>query len=350
MAGVTRSSSALPLAAVLLLMSSPAAAREKVDVIFLKNGDRLTGEIISLEYGMLSVKTDSMSTVSIEWPDVVSVDSKQLFILEDLSGGRYYGALTTDAQNKQLNVVEHGGEQSLQLHFLDVTRISPGEETFWSRMQGSFSVGFDYAKSTDITTLNGAMDLSYRAPDFAWALSASVNTTKDPTQGTLDRDSVTYGYQWLRPHKRFWTGVTSLERNEETGIEARLTLGGGVGQYFIQTSRSELSGLVGLALTKEWATGVDDSQQSLEGLIGGTWRIFKFNTPKVSLNASVVVYPSITESGRYRTSSNFTVRREIVSDFYLDLNFYQTYDTDPPDENAEKDDYGITTSLGYSFY
>jgi hypothetical protein len=38
-----------------------------------------------------------------------------------------------------------------------------------------------------------------------------------------------------------------------------------------------------------------------------------------------------------------------VSDFYLDLSFYQSYDSDPPDVAAEKTDYGVITSLGYSF-
>lgn len=331
------------------LLTAPVEAREKVDVIYVKNGDRVTGEIISLEYGELSVKTDSLGTVSIEWPDVTSVESRQGFILEDLHGGRYYGTLTTDASAKKLTIAEEGGAPT-QIDLLDVTRISPGETTFLSRMQGSFAVGFDYAKSSDITTISGSMDLSYRAPGFAWALSADVNTTKDPNQGTLDRDTINYSYQWLRPNRRFWAGLTSLERNEETGIDARWTLGAGLGMYFVQTPRSELSGVIGLAGTKEWATGEEGNQESLEGLLGGTWRIFKFNTPKVSLNAAVIVYPSITESGRYRTTGSLSLRREIVSDFYLDLSLYQSYDSHPPDATAEKDDYGITTSLGYSFY
>ena len=44
-----------------------------------------------------------------------------------------------------------------------------------------------------------------------------------------------------------------------------------------------------------------------------------------------------------------TLFREIVTDFYLDLSFYQSYDSDPPDAAAEKTDYGVITSLGYSF-
>jgi len=62
-----------------------------------------------------------------------------------------------------------------------------------------------------------------------------------------------------------------------------------------------------------------------------------------------VLFPSLTESGRYRTDSSVSLRREIVSDFFLDLSFYYTYDSDPPDALAETSDYGVVTSLGYSF-
>ena len=108
--------------------------------------------------------------------------------------------------------------------------------------------------------------------------------------------------------------------------------------------------MFGVALTQEWATGTDDSQRSIEGILGGNWRIFKFSSPTTTLNSTALIFPSITDGGRYRTNFNISLRREIVKDFYLDLSFYHAYDTDPPDVNAENSDYGLTTSVGYSFY
>ena len=67
-------------AAVLLVLASACAcglawgyARDKSDVVMLRNGDRLSGDIVSLEFGILTLKTDNMSTLSIEWPAVRSV-------------------------------------------------------------------------------------------------------------------------------------------------------------------------------------------------------------------------------------------------------------------------------------
>jgi hypothetical protein len=334
--------------AMALCFCTSAAAREKVDVVYLKNGDRITGEIISLEYGELRMSTDSMAKVAIEWPDVVRVVSAQNFVVEDDVGGRFHGSLVDKSPRDKLSV-QISPDDAPAIELAHVTRIAPTEETFFKRLEGSFSVGFDYAKASEITTLGGAANFAYRAPTFGWALDLDTNSTKDPQQGTLDRSNAGFHYQWYRSNRRFWSGLASLERNEETGIDARLLVGGGIGRYFYQTARAEVSGIVGLVGLDEWATGSVGSQQSIEAVIGGTWRIFRFNTPKVSLNTTTLIYHSLTESSRDRAKVNFSLRQEVISDFFVDVSVYYSYDSEPPDVTAEKDDYGVTTSLGYSF-
>ena len=64
---------ALLAAVAALILSTDATARSKSDVIHLVNGDRITGEIIELKFGELTLKTDSLGTVEIEWPDVARI-------------------------------------------------------------------------------------------------------------------------------------------------------------------------------------------------------------------------------------------------------------------------------------
>ena len=52
-----------------------AQARPKTDVVILKNGDRITGEIKGLDLGILTLKTDWMGTVEIEWDNIERVKS-----------------------------------------------------------------------------------------------------------------------------------------------------------------------------------------------------------------------------------------------------------------------------------
>jgi hypothetical protein len=66
-----------------LLLAAPGWAREKTDVIGMKNGDHRTGEIKGLDQDTLYVSLDYViSTMSVEWSKVARLESKQLFIVK----------------------------------------------------------------------------------------------------------------------------------------------------------------------------------------------------------------------------------------------------------------------------
>ena len=335
-------------ATILPALPSVADEREKVDVVTIRNGDRITGEIQSLAYGRLTVETDSMGTIQVEWPDVVRVESPQSFLVEDAEGNLLFGRFPADPEGGPLSI-SGGGGVTRRVSSPRVARLSQSEERLLDRVHGSFALGFDYTKSSDIAVLSGSFNTNYRGPHSSWSLGVDLNSTHDPAQGTLDRDSVKYSYRWLQSGNRFWAGLSSVERNEETGIEARVLVGAGYGRYLLQSLSHEVSVLVGIGASREWATGAADDQSSLEGILGVDWRVFDFASPTTSLTAKGLLYPGLTESGRYRTDASLSLRREIISDFYVDLSFYQTYDSDPPDADAASTDYGLVTSLGYSF-
>ncbi len=58
--------------------------------------------------------------------------------------------------------------------------------------------------------------------------------------------------------------------------------------------------------------------------------------------------PVLSDLGRLSTKLSVDLRKEFVEDLFLNLNLYYTYDNEPP-VGAASDDYGIVTSLGYSF-
>jgi hypothetical protein len=39
----------------------------------------------------------------------------------------------------------------------------------------------------------------------------------------------------------------------------------------------------------------------------------------------------------------------MIKDLFWDLNYYNTYDSDPPSGSTSTTDYGVVTSLGWSF-
>ena len=63
----------------------PATAAD-TDVVVLRNGDRLHGEIKGLRFGRLELSTTSMSTIYVEWDKVVGLTSPSFFEIETADG------------------------------------------------------------------------------------------------------------------------------------------------------------------------------------------------------------------------------------------------------------------------
>src|SRR5262245_41985215 len=76
----------LAVPCLVALLAGPAAAADKVDVIQLKNGDRLTCEIKKLDQSVLSISTDPLGSASVHWGEIIGVTSPRTFDLQLASG------------------------------------------------------------------------------------------------------------------------------------------------------------------------------------------------------------------------------------------------------------------------
>ena len=322
-------------------------ARDKSDVVVLRNGDRLSGDIHSLEFGILTLSTDNMSTLSIEWPAVRSVASKFEFAIERRDGTKYHGVIATSDDGSDLVIQSEGG--SVRIPMAEVERISRFSPRFWDRINGGLSIGFSYSKSSAIQVSNVNFNANYRSTAIESSLAFSSNTTKDSSGSTTDRQLLSGAVQFLRQSRNFWGLLGSLERDQSLGIDARLTAGAGIGRRFLQTSFSELTGVVGLVGTEEWIVDKSEPRASVEAVAGGSWQVFRFIEPKTRLNLSLYVFPSLTESGRYRSTGDLSLTHKFPHDVTVGLTGYLSYDNQPPESGAAKSDYGVTFNLGYTF-
>jgi hypothetical protein len=339
---------------ILLLLASVLAcgiawgyARDKTDVVTLRNGDRLSGDIISLEFGILTLSTDNMSTLSIEWPAVRAVTSKFPFAIERADGTKYHGVIATSEDGAELVVASDEGTARIPVK--EVERISRFSPQFWDRIEGSLAVGFSYTKSSAIQVSNVNFNANYRSTSLEGSLAFSSNTTKDSSGSTTDRALLSSGVQFLRQSRNFWGLLASLERDQSLGIDARLLGGAVVGRRFVQTPFTELTGIAGLVGTEEWIVNDPTTNASLEAVVGGRWRVFRFIAPETQLNLGLYAFPSLTESGRYRSTGDLSLTHKFPHDITVGITGYLSYDNQPPESGAEKIDYGVTFNVGYTF-
>ena len=92
----------------LLLLSRPLAAGDKVDVIHLRNGDRLTCEIKKLDRSMLTISTDPLGGATVHWGEIVRLESPRTFDITLGSGEHYYGSMLPAAPGEMIVALRFG--------------------------------------------------------------------------------------------------------------------------------------------------------------------------------------------------------------------------------------------------
>ena len=320
---------------------------DKTDKVTLKNGDTITCELKSMSHGIVTAKTDSMSTVYIEWVDVMNVESRYHFRIETTGQQTYYGNLAKSSEPGQV-VVDQDGFQVI-LEMLDIVLIEKFKTRFLDRITGYINFGYQYAESTTIDTLNFAGGLKYKSKYNILSLDVSTIGTSDTTGAQTSRADATVDF------KRFFTGglygysTLGFQHNSEMGIALRSYLSLGAGVAPIRSSVMALTASAGLNGNNEAALGGGTDQTSLEAVFGASYQIFVFKSPKTDLDTTFTYYPSITEERRYRINYDIRLRQEVVKDFFIDFKFYLSYDSDPPSTSASNRDYGFITGIGYSW-
>src|SRR6185503_19458291 len=124
---------------IIVVLDTPAHA-QKTDIVTLGNGDRITGEVSSLNRGQLQYKTDDQGTIYIEWDKVATVTSTAQFEVGTSDGQRFVGSLGSEPGRVLLVVATTGTERLLMT---DVTVITKIGRSFWAKLDGSIDVGLD---------------------------------------------------------------------------------------------------------------------------------------------------------------------------------------------------------------
>jgi hypothetical protein len=344
---------------VTILVAMPGAdalARDKTDLVYMSNGDRITGEIKQLGRGILQVKTDAMGTLQIEWEEVQNIESAYVFQFERTDGTRVTGKIAPATEERSITL--QAGLGKITFAHERLVRIAPIEKTFWDRLDGSFSFGYSFTKASDVAQTNFGLRVSHRSEEQAFTLNGSTIITQDQADVQTDRTEVLLGITQFRTNRWFNGYLLGFEANDKLGLDLRTSLGAGIGRYLVQTNENEFSLIGGLNGTIEDLDEVHDGsrvtqnkvrEESLEALLGAQYQRYIFDEPVMDLSIRYFLFPSLTDSGRVRSQLNINLRWELVKDLFWDLNYYNTYDSQPPSGSRSTSDYGVVTSLGYSF-
>lgn len=208
-------------------------------------------------------------------------------------------------------------------------------------------LGYSFTKGNENLQFNSSGEIEHRTKKFLNTLSFTSIITENSQKQSKKQDG---GYTLKAFHKKsiFSLYNISWEQNTELGIENRASSNARIGFTPIDNSANLLDISAGLVLNREFDSE-ENATNNTEGIINVTYDFFLFTKPDIDLTTSLVVFPSFTVKRRLRSDFNFRMRWKVFSNFTLNFKYYFTYDNKPPTVGALTFDYGINTSIGYTF-
>ena len=330
----------------LLALNGTAYAQAKTDVVTLANGDRITGEVSKLDRGQLEYKTDDEGTIYVEWDKIVSLEAKGQFEVTTTDGRRFLGSLAA-GNPRSIAVVGISGTSSLPTE--DVTTILPIGSSFWKKLDGSVDVGFSYTRSSHISQLNLNTATRYRKPSFEAQLTASGTLTQNGEDGERDdRATLQAAYLRFRGQRLFVMAGAGFESNESLGLVLRSQGAVSAGPRLVNTNRAQVTIGAGLAVNEEQSVDADPTQ-NLEGLLTFRQSYYRYDRPKTNVDIGLQYYPSLSNWGRQRIQLDANAKREVWKDVFISVNMFDTFDSRPPSQGADRNDVGVVLSFGWSY-
>jgi hypothetical protein len=257
---------------------------------------------------MLNAKTGLLNSISVRWEDITRIRSESVFEIILSDGSTHYGVLNSGPAG-YLQMI---GEAAIPL--FSVVSLTPIRSRFDSRFDGAVDLGYSYLKSNSNTQLNFDGGITFNE--------------------ALSRNGLALV-------------IGQFSSNERLNLMYRYLGGGASGRYFIRTNRAIVYTYAGGAYSTE-RYSPDEKRNNVEALLGANAQIFRLYSPKLDISGDFRLWPNAT-AGRYRIDANAKARVEVYKNLFVSISFFDNYDRKNPTTLMPRNDYGVVTSLGYSF-
>jgi putative salt-induced outer membrane protein YdiY len=344
---------------ILVLLSLTATAL--ADVVTLKNGDRVTGTLVTVKGGNLELKSDILGDLTIPMAKVSSFSVAKPAVVISKNKTQVQGQLELDP-NGNWQLTTNGKAQTLAASSVELIMPAETYQTLeqtakpWQDWKGTASLGYSLERgnqqtNTFATTINAVrerpetpiFERHWRTGfDLTTLLSHAEQGSSFVTSHTLSTD---VRPQYLFTADNFVFGLAQFDHLSTEGLYLRQTYGGGYGRDLIKSSRTTFSLLGGLTFVHEkFFTGAND--QSAQALVGE--KLGMQLTKRVRLDHDVNFYPNLSDTGQYRFDTATTLSAKLAGKFSLNSGVIDLYLSNPPAGN-KKNDVTFTTGIGYTF-
>ena len=351
---ITRARLISVLVSLTACLTLPALARESTDSVVMKNGDRITCQIKSLDAGVLKVDLDYVDgTISIDWQKVARLESKFLFLVQLQDGSVYSGnvinAQVLEGDPIKFEIRTAGGDSPV-VEKSKVVRMTQTSDTFVQRWSGKITLGASFAKGNNTTQYNIGSEFDYQQTRWGGriSLNSNLSTSTGATPATRNQLDLS-SYRLLSRTSYFVAGDAGVLQSSVQQIQHQTIVAASLGRFLKNTNRVRLSVQGGMGWQRTDYTPspeMSGTQNVAVALVSSNLQVFIFKKSQLDLTGSVA--PAVNDQGRVYTKINASYYLKLFGKIDWNFSFYGNWDTQPP-KHLPASDYGSSTGLSYSF-
>jgi len=379
-------------ALLLTTHASWAFAHSNNDVVTMYNGDRITGEIKGLANGDLKINPSYAPVIALELQDIASIDSNYNYEILTENNERLYGNISSTEKKGALQFTSIDSDKVIPL--LEITEIRPIEESFAERLQYTLGANFNFEPDLQTYKIEGTVTYASKRGQTSARANILRSDYRTQTENGDYEDDYSQTSGLVRLENERWSNFRDdwyrsfsgqYDYNDQLNNFGRISLGSGLGRYFIDSAGMRLRALVGLQGISERSkietdpetgqvlqppscpgdlsdlgddncasTLVKDTAYSAEGSLTGSFMMYSLTNADLDINITSSVYPSLTEDDRLRAHLEAAVKWEAVSDLSIKLSLNSDYDSGKENEvelgsiPRKKWDYSILLGLEWA--
>ena len=318
------------------------------DEILLKNGDRLTGKIVKLVDGKLTLKSDLTGEVTVELTNIQTLSSDEPLTV-NLKDGTGLNQKINSAQAGRFSIAGDATVRAQEFAVGDIVSINPPVPK-WT---GNLSAGITSTHgNTKTESMTGSVEIKKRTDKDRTALNADYAKTKQDDPDTGQEETIE---DWWRAHakydyffsKKMYAYLDGrYEKDAIADLERRVTIGIGGGYQWIESPNLNFSTELGLASLYEKFDNQTESNSDITAQLG--YNFDKKLMKNLSFINTLTYYPALEKFSDYYLTTTAELRSNFTATLFLNLKAILDYDATPA-IGAHKTDVKYFLGLGYSF-
>lgn len=316
----------LPRLLCLLLLPMSASA----DVIYLQNGDRITGEIVRVMDEEITIDPEYGGEYEVKFEHILKVETDRTMDVELFDGTR--GAFRFDEGEEPGQLTLISSVMTTNVELSELKQAVEFKDFNWTTkldLTSSFSRG-----NTDSRSITLQGNSRFLRGNLRYVSDLSMVREEQDGDSIREQDRFRVGYNYIWKNDWYAALDATVERDPIAQLDLRTSLNPAIGYDIWDEPNKYFTAQLGAGYASEESDFGDTSGGNIDFRLNLSYDVSRLDLEVFHYQH---IYRNLT--GRKNTVFNTRtgVRYEITDDIYINIQADYDYDLDPPVNTDEKD-------------